>query len=1048
MAWEEGKHPVTNSRDVFKDFAALKGELSEEQARATLAEFLQHNPAFLVDLLAGFEITPFQEIILKAWMRNDYNMAVWGRGCSKTLAYNSSSILLARGRGLITLPELLPNVDFSKEGWVDINPVELWNGEGWRLTSKIYVQPGKECLRVTTRDGFYLEGSVRHLVKVLNPQTLAIEWKRYHDLKEGDHICISRNATEWHRMEPVNQADLDEAYLVGLMIGDGCYAKSAKGMKITSMDEEILSFVESRYPCQKRGRKQGTNAIDLPLRVPFASDLMAKHGLKQVLSYDKEIPQTLMQDRVLLRECLVGLFDTDGCISIKEGTVRFDTVSKTLAHQVQVSLLTFGIIARIKERKTPSSFGRSYAVTITGDNIVTFSDLVGFRLARKRAVLNLHLDKKRNTNLDVVPGAKEYAQREIKSKIRLNEELSREWRDCIRRKSKQCHLSYQTLDSYIEFFQRAGVSNAVLEPLLCLKREHFFFSPVTKIESFQHDCLDFNVPFGERYWSNGFISHNSWTVALFALIWAIYNPNNRVVVVSFAFRASRRILEQCEKFVNDKAAGPLRACFPDKMRQKTDEWIWTLPNGSTIRCLPLGDGTKIRGVRADTLIVDEFAYLPEPVINEVLQPFLAASNKIQEKIKTQKREDEEIAAGTRAANDRTIVQESVKVIFLSSACYQFEHMYKRYNDWIENIRSDKERGISFFVSRVGFDGVSPEIINWKAVEEAQQNSSEAMFDREWRAIFTPDSGGYFKASKMGICTVPDGQLPTLELVGEKGAEYIVTIDTSASGSEESDHFAICVLKIVKRADGVKIPMLVHSYAVAGGDLSEHTLYFHYILTHFNVVYIAIDASQGDNVEFLNASVQSALFKAAKIELSDIDAEFSKDDFRELPKQIKRSYNRTIGRIVHKQPFSSDWQRAANEYMQGCFDHKTVLFAGKIAAESGAATRANSLGHILEPLQRGHSDFKDATITDFINRQDHLVDLVKKECSLIQVRTTELGTQQFGLPQSIKRSTGPNRMRKDSYSALLLGVWATKVYLESQTVEVQTGSPDFIYGWAR
>jgi len=569
-----------------------------------------------------------------------------------------------------------------------------------------------------------------------------------------------------------------------------------------------------------------------------------------------------------------------------------------------------------------------------------------------------------------------------------------------------------------------------------------------KLTAFQELILkgwmrnDYNM----AVWGRG--CSKSWTVALFAILWAIFNPKNRVVVVSYTFRQSRMILETCEKFVNDKNALGLQACFPDKMRQKTDEWIWTLPNGSTIRCLPLGDGSKIRGVRADTLIVDEFAYLPEPVIAEVLQPFLAASNKIQEKIETQLREDRLIAAGEMTEEQRTVVQESVKVVFLSSACYQFEHMYKRYNEWIGNIRSEKDQGISFFVSRIGYEGVPSIIPNWKAVKEAQQTSSEAMFDREWRAIFTPDSGGYFKASKMAACTVPDGQLPTLELVGEKGAEYIVTIDTSASGSEESDHFAICVLKIVERADKTKIPMLVHSYAVAGGDLSEHTLYFHYILTHFNVVYIAIDASQGDNVEFLNASVQSSLFKTAKIELSDIDAEFSKNDFAELPKQIKRSYNRTIGRIVHKQPFSSDWQRAANEYMQGCFDHKTVLFAGKIAAESGAATRANAMGHILEPLQRGHSDFKDATITDFINRQDHLVDLVKKECSLIQVRTTELGTQQFGLPQSIKRSTGPNRMRKDSYSALLLGVWAAKLYLESQVIEVQTGPADFPYDWAR
>jgi hypothetical protein len=100
---------------------------------------------------------------------------------------------------------------------------------------------------------------------------------------------------------------------------------------------------------------------------------------------------------------------------------------------------------------------------------------------------------------------------------------------------------------------------------------------------------DFNM----AVWSRGL--GKSLMAAIFATLWAIYNPNHRIVIMSFAFRASRRILEQCEKFVNDKEAGMLKACFPMPLQRKTDEWKWVLPNGSSILCLPLGDGTKIRG---------------------------------------------------------------------------------------------------------------------------------------------------------------------------------------------------------------------------------------------------------------------------------------------------------------------------------------------------------------------------------------------------------------------------------------------------------------------
>ena len=181
----------------------------------------------------------------------------------------------------------------------------------------------------------------------------------------------------------------------------------------------------------------------------------------------------------------------------------------------------------------------------------------------------------------------------------------------------------------------------------------------------------------------------SYTVALFAIIWGILNPKNRIVIVSFAFRASRRILEQVEKFINDKDASLLKACFDKDIQRKTDEWLLRLPNGSTIQCLPLGDGTKIRGTRADTLIVDEFAYLPETIIGEVLRPFLTANNKIKEQVENKEREDKLIAQGVMTEDQRTTVDDFKKVIFLSSACFEFEHMFKRYTDWVNLITDDK-----------------------------------------------------------------------------------------------------------------------------------------------------------------------------------------------------------------------------------------------------------------------------------------------------------------------------------------------------------------------
>lgn len=547
----------------------------------------------------------------------------------------------------------------------------------------------------------------------------------------------------------------------------------------------------------------------------------------------------------------------------------------------------------------------------------------------------------------------------------------------------------------------------------------------------------------------------SFTVSLFVLFWAIFNPGCRIVVASFTFKQSRMILDQCEKFINDKEAPLLRACFPDGVRRGTDEWTLKVPNGATIRCLPLGDGTGIRGVRADLLVVDEFAFLPETVIGEILRPFLASKNKIKEQLTIREKEDELIKAGVMTEEQRTIIDDRKKVIFLSSASYSFEHLAKRFKDWTGKLLLDpklnaadynefKAAGRSYFVSRISYEAAPPQILDMDEINQAKKEMSEPIFQKEYGARFISDSDGFFRASWMEACSYKDGESPCLELSGDPKAEYVLGIDQSLSGSETSDHFAMCLMRIVTReTDKRRIGMVVHSYAVAGGRLQDHALYLYYLLTNFNIVYIGLDASQGDEVEFVNTCNMSPLFKEKGLQLLAIDADFKKDYTPDLPTEIRKGYNREAGKIVHKQPFSSGWQRVANEYLQACFNHKNMRFAAKIAANPAVAGTVIAAGM---PPVTAHEEFKDMTVTEFIAHQDFLVDLTRKECAMIQVKATDLGTMSWGLPQNLRRTTGVSRVRKDNYSALLIANWSVRMYVESQSAHVQTGPQEFEYSW--
>jgi len=121
------------------------------------------------------------------------------------------------------------------------------------------------------------------------------------------------------------------------------------------------------------------------------------------------------------------------------------------------------------------------------------------------------------------------------------------------------------------------------------------------------------------------------------------------------------------------------------------------------------------------------------------------------------------------------------------------------------------------------------------IEEAQAGGlSHSGFLREYCAQFTDGSDSYFSAKKMHECTILDGDSPTSKIYGDKDKKYILAIDPSFSNSPSSDFFAMSIIELdEEKKDGI----LVHCYAVAGGDLKDHILYFHYLIIKFHWFYL-------------------------------------------------------------------------------------------------------------------------------------------------------------------------------------------------------------------
>jgi len=538
-------------------------------------------------------------------------------------------------------------------------------------------------------------------------------------------------------------------------------------------------------------------------------------------------------------------------------------------------------------------------------------------------------------------------------------------------------------------------------------------------------------------WSRGM--SKSYTTGIFAILDAILNQGIEIGIMSRSFRQSKMIFKKIEDIAAKPEAYLLKQCITH-VSKNNDEWLMEIGK-SRIRALPLGDGEKLRGFRFHRIIIDEFLLMPERIYNEVIVPFLSVVQNPTQRAELYNLETQLIERGEMKEEDRYVWPNN-KLIALSSASFKFEYLYKLFEQYDNLIHNPKPTDSSKrCVMQFSYDCAPVQLYDQNLINQAKATMSESQFQREFGAQFTDDSSGYFKISKMALCTVPDGENPSVEVVGNPQDEYIVAVDPSWSETESSDDFAIQVIKVNHEK---QMGTLVHSYALAGASLKEHIKYFLYILKNFNTIAICMDYNGG--VQFMNSCNESELFKDEKIELKSIATEFERsEEYQTNLYSAKMEYNKSDYKMVFLRKPTSAWIRQANELLQANFDHRRIYFASRAMDDHYKSQINKKIG--IENLKFSNvSDLDKADIgarmIDFVEHLSDMILLTKTECALIQITTSAQGMQNFDLPANLKRKSGPDKPRKDSYSALVLGNWLTKIIIDMRSVTVEDNTETF------
>jgi len=543
-------------------------------------------------------------------------------------------------------------------------------------------------------------------------------------------------------------------------------------------------------------------------------------------------------------------------------------------------------------------------------------------------------------------------------------------------------------------------------------------------------------------WSRGM--SKSFSTGIFALLDAILNQGVQIGILSKSFRQSKMIFKKIEDISKSPKATFFSQCIT-RVSKMNDEWIMEIGR-SSIRALPLGDGEKLRGFRFQRMIVDELLLMPEKIYNEVIIPFLSVVENPTERQEVYDLETQMIEKGKMEESERRKWPNN-KIIGLSSASYKFEYLYKIYQQYEKLILSENNQdGAHRTIMHFSYDCAPQQLYDQNLISQSKATMSDSQFEREFGAVFTDDSSGYFKVSKMAVCTIQDGDGQSVEVVGNPKDEYLLAFDPSWSESESSDDFAMLLIKLNR---DTRKGTIVHSYALSGANLKTHMKYLAYILTHFNVVAIVGDYNGG--VQFINSCNESDIFKKINIKLGLIEADLDKaQDYEKNLRKIKHQYNLSEKNIVFLRKPTSPWIRIANESLQASFDHKKIFFAGAAMNDDYNAQRKaripiKDLKFLRnDPNEKGGAG---ARMIDFVEHQKDMMDLIKVQCALIQITTSLQGTQSFDLPPNLRKQKGADKARKDSYSALVLGNWAMNVFYDMESDNVgniqTTFTPMFI-----
>lgn len=225
----------------------------------------------------------------------------------------------------------------------------------------------KECLEIELKNGTILRCSIDHPIlsnikekaeshRINGKRVAYREWsfRRADELKVGNFVGLANNIDYW------GTEKLPNAYLVGMLIGDGTYTYESS-CRLCSVDPSTWKYIEDNNlgvinNCSGNDPNKYSTEYRT-YRIINGMELMKDLGIAYQSGTNKTLPKNLGKyDKDSICKMIAGLYDTDGSISVNEEKeqwkITFYQSNLDLLEHLKLLLQKLGIFSTIYTRKT------------------------------------------------------------------------------------------------------------------------------------------------------------------------------------------------------------------------------------------------------------------------------------------------------------------------------------------------------------------------------------------------------------------------------------------------------------------------------------------------------------------------------------------------------------------------------------------------------------------------------------------------------------------------------------------------------------------------